>query len=83
MGPLRGLFNSKYMAQATMAGKTKKTFTKRFRVTKNGKVIRRKMGNSHFRAKKHSHVKQGLRNTVSLNKSDKKAMRQEGVSLKK
>jgi large subunit ribosomal protein L35 len=66
-----------------MAGKTKKAFTKRFRVTKNGKVIRRKMGTGHFRAKKSSSTKQSLRNTVSLTSSDKRAMRQEGISLAK
>ena len=65
------------------AGKTRKTFTKRFRVTKNGKVIRRKMGSSHFRAKKSSSTKQSLRKTVTLNSSDRRAMRQEGVSLAK
>ncbi|MBU1159614.1 MAG: hypothetical protein ABIJ28_01050 [Patescibacteria group bacterium] len=32
--------------------KTSKTFSKRFRVTKRGKVLKRKPGQNHFRAKK-------------------------------
>ncbi len=35
-----------------MNGKTNKSFTKRLKITKNGKVIRRKSGINHFQAKK-------------------------------
>jgi ribosomal protein L35 len=32
--------------------KTNKSFTKRLKVTKNGKILMRKAGQNHFRAKK-------------------------------
>jgi len=35
-----------------MSGKTNKSFTKRLKVTKNGKILTRKGGINHFNAKK-------------------------------
>jgi ribosomal protein L35 len=35
-----------------MNGKTNKSFTKRLKITKSGKVLRRKSGINHFQAKK-------------------------------
>ena len=35
-----------------MSGKTNKSYTKRLRVTKNGKILSRKSGINHFNAKK-------------------------------
>ncbi|MEZ4156591.1 MAG: bL35 family ribosomal protein [Candidatus Paceibacterota bacterium] len=66
---------------ANAASKTKKTILKRFRVTKNGKVMRRKMGSSHFRAKKGSSLKQSLRSDAKTNRSDVRALRQEGARI--
>jgi ribosomal protein L35 len=36
----------------TQIGKAKKTFSKRLKVTRRGKVLSRKTGQNHFRAKK-------------------------------
>ena len=35
-----------------MPGKTRKSIKKRFKITKNGKVLRRATGQDHFRSKK-------------------------------
>ncbi len=35
-----------------MAGKTRKSITKRFKITKTGKVLRRASGQNHYLAKK-------------------------------
>ncbi len=35
-----------------MKPKTKKSITKRFRITKNGKILRRPSGHGHYNAKK-------------------------------
>lgn len=46
-----------------MPGKTNKSYAKRLRVTKNGKVLARKPGQNHFNAKE-SGAKQGNRGTM-------------------
>lgn len=43
-----------------MPGKTNKSYAKRLRVTKRGKVLARKPGQNHFNAKE-SRAKKGLR----------------------
>lgn len=50
----------------------KKTFSKRFKITKTGKIVRRKMGLSHFKSKKSSKLIRNKRSTVSVSVSDKK-----------
>jgi large subunit ribosomal protein L35 len=47
---------------------TRKSVSKRFKITKTGKVTRRKMGLSHFRAKKSG---KEIKNKKSLVKVDK------------
>jgi len=49
--------------------KTRKSLTKRFRVTKNGKVLSRIAGQDHFRAKKSGKFKRKKRKTKVLSKS--------------
>jgi len=48
--------------------KTKKTITKRFRVTKTGKVLRRPTGQCHYRAKKSGKQIRAKRKWVPLSK---------------
>ncbi|MEK7195854.1 MAG: hypothetical protein AAB659_01295 [Patescibacteria group bacterium] len=48
----------------------KKSVTKRIRVTKNGKLIRRKMAQGHFRAGKNSRSIQGKRTSLQISKPD-------------
>jgi len=47
------------------------TFTSRIRITRRGKVMRRKMGSSHFRSKKSAAAKQSRRKTHGLDFSIK------------
>ncbi|OGZ26936.1 MAG: 50S ribosomal protein L35 [Candidatus Nealsonbacteria bacterium RIFOXYB1_FULL_40_15] len=44
--------------------KTRKSITKRFRITKNGKILRRAVGQDHFRAKKSGNKKRKGRKWV-------------------
>jgi ribosomal protein L35 len=50
----------------------KKTFSKRFRVTKTGKIMRRQMGLSHFKSKKSPKTIRNKRSPVALSRSDRK-----------
>ncbi|MBU0572241.1 50S ribosomal protein L35 [Patescibacteria group bacterium] len=49
--------------------KTRKSITKRFRVTKTGKVMRRRSFARHLNEKKSSSRKRALRRTVETKKS--------------
>jgi len=51
---------------------SKKTFTKRFKITKTGKIMRRKMGISHFKSKKSPNVIRNKRSLFILSSSDKR-----------
>jgi len=44
-----------------------KSISKRIRITKNGKIVRRAMGVNHFRSKKSSRTKQNLKKSRGLN----------------
>jgi large subunit ribosomal protein L35 len=46
--------------------KTRKSITKRFKVTKNGKVLRRAVGQDHFRAKMSGKAKRKGRKWVKV-----------------
>jgi ribosomal protein L35 len=50
--------------------KGRKSIMKRIRVTKTGKLIARKRGQSHFRSKKSGQNKMGKRSTVNLGKEN-------------
>jgi len=56
----------------SMRHKTTKSFTKRIRVTKNGKVVRRSMGIDHFKTNKTSKSRRQKRVTRSLDYPMKK-----------
>jgi len=49
----------------------KKSYTKRIKVTKTGKLLRRKKGLGHAKAKKRSKIISQKRNLVKVNGSDK------------
>jgi len=51
---------------------SKKTFTKRFKVTKTGKILRRKMGLSHFKSKKSPKAIRNNRSLSAISSFDKK-----------
>lgn len=50
----------------------KKSVVKRIRVTKNGKLVRRRMAQGHFRAGKDSRSIQGKRTSLQISKPDVK-----------
>lgn len=49
--------------------KTKKSISKRFRVTKTGKVIKRTAGQGHFNSRESGKVKRNKRSDQSLSKT--------------
>lgn len=49
--------------------KTNKSVAKRFRVTKTGKVIKRKSGQGHFNSRETGKVKRNKRSDMTLNAS--------------
>ncbi len=51
--------------------KTNKSYTKRLRVTRNGKIIARAKGQNHFNAKSSGSERSAKRRSVSLNLSAK------------
>ncbi len=54
-----------------MSTKTNKSFTKRLKVTKNGKIIGRKAGQNHFNAKESGSKKQNKKRTMQVHFSNK------------
>lgn len=49
--------------------KTRKSIAKRFKVTKNGKIVYRLMGQNHFRNKKSGHFKRSRHRNAVLGES--------------
>ena len=48
--------------------KTKKALVKRFKITKNGKILRRATGQNHYRSKKTGEQKRKGRKWIALSK---------------
>ena len=55
--------------------KTKKALTKRFKITKNGKILRRATGQNHYRSKKTGEAKRKGRKWVELSKGESKRLK--------
>ncbi|MFA5013137.1 MAG: 50S ribosomal protein L35 [Candidatus Paceibacterota bacterium] len=55
--------------------KTRKSITKRFRVTKNGLVMRRAVGQDHLLSKKSSKKKRELRKMVEMSVPESKKIK--------
>jgi ribosomal protein L35 len=51
--------------------KTNKSFAKRIKVTKNGKLVTRKIGQNHFNAKNRTRTTLGKRRSVLIDMSNK------------
>ena len=58
-----------------MSRKPRKSILKRFKITKTGKVLRRAIGQDHFRAKKTGKQKRQTRKWVKASKSDTKKIK--------
>lgn len=57
--------------------KTHKATAKRFKITKNNKIIRRKAGQDHFNAKETGKTKRNKRKDREVSRSDVKAIKQQ------
>ena len=55
--------------------KTKKALIKRFKITKNGKILRRVSGQNHYRSKKTGEWKRKGRKWVPLAKNEAKRIK--------
>ncbi|MBU3918638.1 50S ribosomal protein L35 [Patescibacteria group bacterium] len=55
--------------------KTKKSITKRFRITKNGKILRRAIGQNHLLSKRSSKRKRRLGKWIELSSSEAKKIK--------
>ncbi|KKP43689.1 MAG: 50S ribosomal protein L35 [Parcubacteria group bacterium GW2011_GWA1_33_6] len=55
--------------------KTKKALTKRFKITKSGKLLRRLSGQNHYRSKKTGEAKRKGRKWVQISKSETKRIK--------
>ena len=50
--------------------KTRKALVKRFKITKNGKILRRATGQNHYRSKKTGEQKRKGRKWIALSKKE-------------
>ncbi|KPJ57436.1 hypothetical protein AMJ49_00665 [Parcubacteria bacterium DG_74_2] len=55
--------------------KTRKSVSKRFKITKSGKVLRRRTGQNHYRAKKSGKKKREGRKWVKVSKPEAKKIK--------
>ena len=55
--------------------KTRKSITKRFKITKNGKMLRRMTGQDHLRAKKSSKKRRAGRKWVTVSAPEAKKIK--------
>ncbi|MFA5169383.1 MAG: 50S ribosomal protein L35 [Minisyncoccales bacterium] len=58
-----------------MKAKTRKSLSKRFKVTKTGKVLRRAVGQDHLLSKKSSKKKRALKKLVEMDAPQAKKIR--------
>jgi ribosomal protein L35 len=58
-----------------MKAKTRKSLLKRFKITKNGKILRRAVGQDHYRSKKSGASIRKKRKWVELSKTEAKAIK--------
>ncbi len=58
-----------------MKPKTRKSITKRFKFTKNGKILRRASGQNHYRSKKSGEAKRQKRKWVPVHESETKKIK--------
>lgn len=55
--------------------KTRKAITKRFKITKNGKILRRSINQNHFLAKKSGNKKRKNKKWVKVSKEESKLIK--------
>jgi large subunit ribosomal protein L35 len=57
--------------------KTRKSISKRFKITKNGKVMRRRTGQMHYLAKNNGDKRRTLRRLVEMSPEEAKKIKKE------
>lgn len=55
--------------------KTRKSLTKRFKITKTGKILRRMSGQNHYRSKKTGERKRKGRKWIALSKTEAQGLK--------
>ncbi|MFA6251847.1 MAG: 50S ribosomal protein L35 [Candidatus Paceibacterota bacterium] len=55
--------------------KTRKSIAKRFKITKNGKVLRRPVGQDHLLSKQTGHKRRRLRKMVAVSEAEAKKIK--------
>jgi large subunit ribosomal protein L35 len=55
--------------------KTKKALVKRFKVTKNGKILRRATGQNHYRSKRTGEKRRKGRKWITLSKNEARKLK--------
>lgn len=63
------------MKTTSIKSKTRKSISKRFRVTKNGKVMRRAVGQDHLLAKQTGHKRRRLRKMIEMSEAEAKKVK--------
>jgi len=63
------------MKTTSIKSKTRKSISKRFRVTKNGKVMRRAVGQDHLLSKQTGHKRRRLRKMVEMSEAEAKKVK--------
>ena len=58
-----------------MSIKTTKSYSKRFKITKNGKILSRKAGQNHFNAKERTRTSMNKHRMVTVNMDNKSKSR--------
>jgi ribosomal protein L35 len=61
--------------KTTIKSKTRKSISKRFKVTKNGKVLRRAVGQDHLLSKQTGHKRRRLRKMVEMSEAEAKKVK--------
>lgn len=61
--------------------KTRKALVKRFKITKNGKVLRKSGGQNHYRAKKTGKQIRQRRSWIALHPSIIKRIKKSGIKI--
>jgi ribosomal protein L35 len=63
------------MKKTSQKPKTRKSISKRFKITKNGKVMRRRTGQMHYRAKMNGNERRTLRRFVEMSPEESKKIK--------
>jgi len=73
---IRAISDKKFVVQSPMPKlKTHQSIAKRFRVTKKGKVIKKKSGQDHFNARESGNITRAKRRRINVDKTITKQLK--------